>query len=106
MVQVWDAAASKQISAYHSHTARVGALAWNGDFLTSGSRDRGINQRDIREPPAILERQLVGHRQEVISSFLFIDLLTIIKLDWTICTFCTNTTCMNCVLDLWLEMVA
>ena len=65
LVQIWDAIANKQISTVHGHTARVGALAWNGDLLSSGSRDRFINQRDIRAPPRSLERQLVGHRQEV-----------------------------------------
>ena len=29
---------------------RVGALAWNGDMLSSGSRDRFILQRDVRTP--------------------------------------------------------
>ncbi|ODM99931.1 Fizzy-related protein [Orchesella cincta] len=65
LVQVWDATAGKQVSTLHGHTARVGAIAWNGDLLSSGSRDRFINQKDIRAPPAIPERQLVGHRQEV-----------------------------------------
>ena len=46
------------------HTARVGALAWNGDNLSSGSRDRLILQRDIRTPPLASERKLAGHRQE------------------------------------------
>ena len=44
---------------------RVGALAWNGDMLSSGSRDRLIFQRDIRTPSQTPERRLVGHRQEV-----------------------------------------
>eukprot|EP00095_Tigriopus_kingsejongensis_P003584 maker-scaffold140_size315649-snap-gene-2.25 protein:Tk03584 transcript:maker-scaffold140_size315649-snap-gene-2.25-mRNA-1 annotation:"fizzy-related protein homolog" len=57
-VQVWDVAASKKINTLEGHTARVGALAWNGDMLSSGSRDRLILQRDIRTPSA-------GHRQEV-----------------------------------------
>ncbi|OXA43894.1 fizzy-related protein homolog [Folsomia candida] len=65
LVQVWDAAAGKQVTTIHGHTARVGAIAWNGDLLSSGSRDRFINQKDIRAPPTIQERQLVGHRQEV-----------------------------------------
>ena len=55
---------------------RVGALAWNGDQLSSGSRDRVILQvtfgkisnfladfqRDIRGQG---ERKLCGHRQEI-----------------------------------------
>ena len=42
----------------------TGAIAWNGELLCSGSRDRSILQRDLRssEPS---ERKLVGHRQEV-----------------------------------------
>lgn len=43
----------------------LGALAWNVDQLSSGSRDRLILQRDIRAPPLQTERRLQGHRQEV-----------------------------------------
>eukprot|EP00064_Thunnus_orientalis_P015070 superscaffoldBa00002728_g15119 len=43
----------------------LGALAWNADQLSSGSRDRVILQRDIRAPPLQSERRLQGHRQEV-----------------------------------------
>lgn len=64
-VQIWDVAASKKINTLEGHTARVGALAWNSDMLSSGSRDRLIFQRDIRTPPVITERKLTGHRQEV-----------------------------------------
>jgi cell division cycle 20-like protein 1 (cofactor of APC complex) len=49
-VQIWDAAASKKLNVLEGHSARVGALAWNGDMLSSGSRDRLIFQRDIRTP--------------------------------------------------------
>lgn len=63
-VQVWDVAANKQISKLLGHSARVGALAWCGDVLSSGSRDRLILQRDIRSS-SNSERRLVGHRQEV-----------------------------------------
>jgi cell division cycle 20-like protein 1 (cofactor of APC complex) len=64
-VQVWDVAASKKLNVLEGHSARVGALAWNGDSLSSGSRDRLILQRDIRTPPLIPARRLEGHRQEV-----------------------------------------
>ncbi|XP_030639987.1 fizzy/cell division cycle 20 related 1a isoform X3 [Chanos chanos] len=64
-VQIWDAAAGKKLFALEGHTARVGALAWNADQLSSGSRDRMILQRDIRTPPLQSERRLQGHRQEV-----------------------------------------
>lgn len=64
-VQVWDVAANKQISKLVGHTARVGALAWSADVLSSGSRDRMILQRDVRTPASTPERRLPGHRQEV-----------------------------------------
>ena len=49
----------------NGHSARVGALAWNSDILSSGSRDRLIMQRDTRTPPQTCDRRLEGHRQEV-----------------------------------------
>ncbi|XP_066995193.1 fizzy-related protein homolog [Anabrus simplex] len=64
-VQVWDVAVNKQVNKMQGHSARVGALAWNGDVLSSGSRDRLILQRDVRTPGVVAERRLVGHRQEV-----------------------------------------
>ena len=41
-VQVWDVTANKRVNTLVGHSARVGALAWNGDMLSSGSRDRWI----------------------------------------------------------------
>ncbi|KAK7867418.1 hypothetical protein R5R35_003842 [Gryllus longicercus] len=64
-VQVWDVSVNKQVNKLQGHSARVGALAWNGDVLSSGSRDRLILQRDVRTPGLVPERRLVGHRQEV-----------------------------------------
>ncbi|XP_026202076.1 fizzy-related protein homolog isoform X1 [Anabas testudineus] len=64
-VQIWDAGAGKKIFSLEGHTARVGALAWNADQLSSGSRDRMILQRDVRTPSLQSERRLQGHRQEV-----------------------------------------
>ncbi|KAF4117942.1 fizzy-related protein homolog [Onychostoma macrolepis] len=65
LVQIWDAAAGKKLSVLEGHTARVGALAWNVDQLSSGSRDRLILQRDVRALPLQSERRLQGHKQEV-----------------------------------------
>ncbi|XP_049847068.1 fizzy-related protein homolog isoform X2 [Schistocerca gregaria] len=64
-VQVWDVSLNKQVNKMQGHSARVGALAWNGDILSSGSRDRLILQRDVRTPGVVAEKKLVGHRQEV-----------------------------------------
>ncbi len=59
-----DVTTSKVIHTF-DHSGRVGALAWNGDLLASGSRDRLILQRNIRTPPSIPQRRLSGPRQEV-----------------------------------------
>lgn len=64
-VTVWDVGLNKQVNKLIGHSARVGALAWNGDVLSSGSRDRLIMQRDTRTPALVSERRLIGHRQEV-----------------------------------------
>lgn len=56
----WDCNMEDVLSLSHS----PGALAWNGEQLSSGSRDRVILQRDVRTPPSA-ERRLQGHRQEV-----------------------------------------
>ncbi|KAI9817821.1 MAG: substrate-specific activator of APC-dependent proteolysis [Pycnora praestabilis] len=63
-VQIWDAERCKRLRTMTGHTARVGALAWNDHILTSGSRDRLIFHRDVRQPDQYL-RKLVGHKQEV-----------------------------------------
>ena len=64
LVQIWDAERCRRLRTMTGHTARVGALAWNDHILTSGSRDRLIYHRDVRQPDQFL-RKLVGHKQEV-----------------------------------------
>ncbi|MCJ1251803.1 substrate-specific activator of APC-dependent proteolysis [Trapelia coarctata] len=64
LVQIWDADRCRRLRTMTGHTARVGALAWNDHILTSGSRDRLIYHRDVRQPDQYL-RKLVGHKQEV-----------------------------------------
>lgn len=70
LVQVWDVTCSKRVCVLDGHSARVGALAWNADVLSSGSRDRHILQRDVRTPCIVPDRTLIGHRQEVGASRL------------------------------------
>jgi WD40 repeat protein len=48
-----------------AHTQRIGALAWNNHVLSSGSRDRMVHHRDVREPGTRPFRKSAGHRQEV-----------------------------------------
>ncbi|BES98938.1 WD domain, G-beta repeat [Nesidiocoris tenuis] len=64
-VEIWDPSATKQVSKLSGHAARVGTLAWCGDVLASGSRDRSILLRDLRVPQTEFERRFSAHRQEV-----------------------------------------
>lgn len=48
-----------------AHTQRIGAIAWNAHVLSSGSRDRMVLHRDVREPGTRPFRRSAGHRQEV-----------------------------------------
>lgn len=50
VVHVWDTATSQLIRTYEGHHGRVGALSWsNSHILSSGSKDRSIINRDLRE---------------------------------------------------------
>jgi len=64
LVQLWDIQRGRKIRQFTGHQARVGSLAWNGDILTSGSRDRQILNRDIRVSNDYTKKYL-GHKQEV-----------------------------------------
>ena len=46
------------------HLSRVSSAAWNGTIVSTGSRDRSILQRDLRDPSQAIQ-QLFGHRQEI-----------------------------------------
>uniref|UniRef100_A0A915JSC9 C3H1-type domain-containing protein n=1 Tax=Romanomermis culicivorax TaxID=13658 RepID=A0A915JSC9_ROMCU len=65
LCQIYDVATQKRLLTLEGHTSRVGCLAWNGDLICTGSRDRLILQRDIRSPPLFTEKRLTAHRQEV-----------------------------------------
>ena len=63
-VQIWDTQKCRMVRSMDGHCGRVGVLAWNGDMLSSGSRDATIIHRDTRSPSHILAR-MQGHTQEV-----------------------------------------
>ena len=63
-VKLYDAARCSLIREFSGHSGRVGTLAWNGEMLSSGSRDRSICHRDTRSPSSIIAT-LTGHKQEV-----------------------------------------
>jgi len=63
-VQLWDVQAQKCIRKLEGHTGRVGALAWNGHMLTSGSFDTTILNHDVRVQNHVIGR-MAHHTQEV-----------------------------------------
>jgi len=63
-VQLWDAIKCVKMRSMPGHSARVGALAWSGPILASGSRDRLIYLRDVRTQNAYTEK-MSNHKQEV-----------------------------------------
>ena len=65
-VQIWDPtrAGLNPVRSLQGHESRVGSLAWSSHLLASGSRDRGINLRDVRVPDSLVGA-LKGHRSEV-----------------------------------------
>ena len=46
------------------HDGRIGTIAWNSKFLSTGSRDKSILHRDLRGKHNF-EGKLIGHKQEV-----------------------------------------
>jgi cell division cycle protein 20 (cofactor of APC complex) len=63
-VQIWDAAAGKQVRSLQGHAARVSALSWNNHQLASAGRDTSILMHDVRIRDHLTAR-LAGHEQEV-----------------------------------------
>jgi len=63
-LEIYDVEKSTLIHTYKAHTQRVSSLSWNGNVISSGSRDRTIINRDIRSKKETIST-LKGHRQEV-----------------------------------------
>lgn len=65
-LHIFDATTQQLQRTYSSaHVGRVGALGWNSHILTSGSRDKTIAHRDVREPGMKPFARGMGHKQEV-----------------------------------------
>ena len=47
-VQIWDASRARKVRTLKGHDARVGALAWSGTQLATGSRDTTVKTHDVR----------------------------------------------------------
>ncbi|XP_051855923.1 cell division cycle protein 20 homolog isoform X1 [Antechinus flavipes] len=63
-VQLWDVQQQKRLRNMSSHSARVGALAWNSYILSSGSRSGHVHHHDVRVAEHHVAT-LSGHSQEV-----------------------------------------
>lgn len=63
-VQIWDATTSKCTRTMTGHTSRASSLSWNEHILSSGSRDRTILHRDVRQPEHYM-KVINYHKQEV-----------------------------------------
>lgn len=64
LVQVWDVNKCKMIRVLKGHEGRVGTIAWSSSVLSSGSKDKSILQRDLREKDDYFGN-LNFHKQEV-----------------------------------------
>ncbi|EIM80818.1 WD40 repeat-like protein [Stereum hirsutum FP-91666 SS1] len=65
-LHIYDAVTLQLVRSYPAaHALRIGALAWNQHVLSSGSRDRMIQHRDVREQTLKPFKKSPGHRQEV-----------------------------------------
>ena len=63
-VQIWDASRQRAVRTLRGHSARVGALAWNGTQLATGGRDTSVLLHDVRIREH-LTNTLQVHTQEV-----------------------------------------
>lgn len=59
-VQLWDAATQRQLRNLRGHGGRIGALAWHGHVLSSGSADSEVHHHDVRVKEHLVAR-LTGH---------------------------------------------
>lgn len=59
-VQIWDVQHQKMVRSLDGHLHRVGATAWSGSLVASGSKDKTIMVRDLRSHQTV--QQLFGHR--------------------------------------------
>ncbi|GMH85049.1 hypothetical protein TL16_g10108 [Triparma laevis f. inornata] len=63
-VQLWDSRELKLVRTMNGHSQRVGSLAWNKNWLSSGGRDSLIIQHDVRSANHLVATY-TGHQQEV-----------------------------------------
>jgi len=60
-VQIWDAAAQRQLRNLRGHGGRIGSLAWHEHMLSSGSADAEVHQHDVRVKEHLVNRLAGAH---------------------------------------------
>lgn len=63
-IKVYDVEACKVVHSLGGHSCRAGSIAWSGNQIASGSRDRSILVRDVRTNDHHITKY-VGHKQEI-----------------------------------------
>jgi cell division cycle protein 20 (cofactor of APC complex) len=63
VIQIWDVEAEKLVRRLTGHTSRVGALAWRGSQLSSGSRSGQLLHQDVNSTSTLASIQ--AHSQEL-----------------------------------------
>lgn len=61
VLQIWDTQKCKLVKSLPGHEGRIGTVAWNSKFLSTGSRDKTILHRDLRTKHNY-EAKLIGHK--------------------------------------------
>lgn len=64
-VLIWDAREFRQVRSLSTHRRRIGALAWFGGVLSSGSSDAEIHQHDVRMRDSLIVRRVEAHKDLV-----------------------------------------
>lgn len=64
LVQIWDVNKCKLVRTLKGHEGRVGTIAWSPNVLSSGSKDKSILNRDLRQKDDYFG-SLLYHKQEV-----------------------------------------
>lgn len=61
--EIWDTTKCAKMYEVAGHEERVSSLAWRSNLLASGSRDKTINLRDLRQNQRTIINKYEGHTQ-------------------------------------------
>lgn len=63
-IELWDVNRMKLVREFKGHTGRIGAISMTDGLIASGSRDKSILVRDIRDSKDSYAK-LASHKQEI-----------------------------------------